>query len=222
LPQQRLVLEIEAATVRALAESGIAMVIARPGGLAAPNLTWLALPAAASCTITWEPTYGLYAANVPGRAGARIDVIASIHPVTDQTLCRFAGGEFRQAAPGAKIPRRHYDVENASPSAAAFGLLQRADVDGMAVLSPVNAVVVPPRHRADFTAVDDVFVWLQQDAAGGVVIAGAPASATKIAFGPKDAVRHHRFDLSTSTFIPSAPASRRRLPWRTAESEELP
>jgi hypothetical protein len=222
LPQQQLVLEIDAADVCALAESGIAVVIARPAGLAAPNLAWLALPAAASCTITWEPKYGLYAAQVPGRAGAHIDVIASIHPVADRTLCRFAGGEFREAPPDPKIPRRHYDVENASPSPAAFGLLQRADVDGTAVLSPVNAVVVPSGHRADFTAVDDVFVWLQQDAAGSVAITGAPPGATKIAFGSNDAVRRYRFDLAASAFVPSVPASPMRLPWRTADSEDLP
>lgn len=199
----RLVLEMAEADVRSSADRGRRIAIAKPSGSAPPNVVWLALEPALSRTILWARTCGVFAASVPGRAGAEIAVVASVHPAVDRALYVFSGDAFEKPAYEPRIPGEHYDVHNASPSRTAFGLLQSAVVDGVPVLSPVNAVVVQPRFTADFIAVDDLYVWLGDGVVGGTAMAHVPAGAEKIAFSPGDHVRRYHYDSVAAAFQPA-------------------
>jgi hypothetical protein len=200
-----LVLDFDAVDVHAMNERGVHIAIAKPAGIVAPNVVWLAIRPSLSSTITWDDTYGIFAADVPNRAGARIDIRAFVHPAIAQTLYPFLGAAFGDPVVARDVPRGHYDVRNASSFRAAFGLLQAADVDGALTLAPVNAAVVPARMRANFSAVEDVFVWLQADVSGGTAIAGIPPEAIRIRFAPNDTVKLFRYETAAAAFAERTP-----------------
>jgi hypothetical protein len=204
MPQEHtLVVEIDAAGLRALGAGEARLAIGKSVGSAPPSAAWLAWVPSGSNTIVWSETYGVFAARVPGASAAPLQLLASVHPAAERTIYPFLGDAFAEPSPAHDIPRRHYDVRNDAPFAAAFGLLQAATLNGAAVVAPVNAVVLPPGFIADFSAMAKLYVWAQRGPLAGAPVAHVPADAAVVEFAPGDAAKHYRYDSASAVFVPS-------------------
>jgi hypothetical protein len=181
--------------------SGCAVLIAKATGGKAPNVAWLAIPAAARTTIRWEERYGVYASETPLRCGAEVDVRTLVYPARDRHVYAYAGGRFGVPVYEAGVPHGHFDVRNDEQATVTFGLLQRASVDSRPVLSPLSAVVLPADFRADFTAVPRLYVWAQPAAAAHGIVTEIPAVAEALEFDGASPAKSCRYDAETTAFI---------------------
>jgi hypothetical protein len=202
VPQYTLVIELGAAGLRHSAERRLRVVVAKPSGASKPNVAWLAREPAERTTISWDDTYGLYAAVVPERDGLPLSVVAAVYPALDGAIHPFVGTAFGDPVSEGRIPRGHYDVRNDEDELAmTFGLLQTATVDGQrSTPVPLNAVNVPAGFTADFTAVTRVYVWAEADVGGGTVVSQMPPDATEVAFDAAHGARRCRYDVESGTF----------------------
>jgi|SRR5947209_7330797 len=199
-----LVLAIGAAGLRALTDACARLVIARTAGNVVPNVVWLACSPKAATTVQWAEEYGVFAAEAAMGNGNALRVIDSVHPAVDGRIYPFYGNAFGEPADAPRVPRRHYDVRNASPVTRSFGLLQDATVDGSQRRSPVNAVALPPGFTADFTMGAKLYLWTQ---AGDVAEGAAPEipdNATLVALEPEHPAMAYRFDDETAAFVRAA------------------
>ncbi len=195
-----LVMEVDDAGLRRLGEDDAWLAVGKSAGNGPPNVVWLAWAPSGSDTIAWGDAYGVFAAHVPG-AGAPLNVLAAIHPAAERALYPFVGERFAAPGAGGRIPRRHYNVRNDAPFAAAFGLLQAATLNGAAVAAPVNAVVLPPGFTADFSAMTKLHVWVQRSPVPSGILARAPVAAAVIELDPGDAVQCYRYDVAAGAFV---------------------
>ncbi|MEA2719602.1 MAG: hypothetical protein QOJ39_1466 [Candidatus Eremiobacteraeota bacterium] len=198
-----LTLAIDEAHVRALAESGATLVLAKSARNAKPNLAWLAWTPASENIVRWDETYGVYAAEAASAEGRAPRILDSVHPAADRRVYPFHGTAFGPPSDGPRVPHRHYDVRNAGPVAVAFGLLQDAVVNGATRRSPVNAVVLPPTFTADFTAVAQLYIWTH----GSEPVPGAapdvPDDATIVTLDPARPIMAYRYEETSATFVRS-------------------
>lgn len=200
-----LVLAIGDASLRTLTAARARLVIAKTAANRVPNVVWLALTPNAATTVRWDETCGVFAADVASGNGNALHIIDSVHPAVDRRIYPFYGNAFGEPADAPRVPRRHYDVRNASPVRRSFGLLQDATVDGATHRSPVNAVALPPGFTADFVIGAKVYVWIQ---AAGVAEGGAPDipdNAAIVALEPDHPTMAYRFDDETAAFVRAAP-----------------
>jgi hypothetical protein len=193
-------IEVAEPGLRFLVRSGTRLVVAKAAPGRPPTVAWLAWDPARVNTVTWHETYGIYAADIPEHDGAPVRLRTSVYPARERSLYLYRDPAFGEPHPSERIPPGHVDVSNASPSAAAFGLVQTATVNGGLVRAPVNAVVLPPAFTADFTAITTVHVWAQTGVAGGTIVPNAPRNARVIAFDPARPGRWFRYDERTATF----------------------
>lgn len=193
-------IEVADPGLRFLARSGTRFVLAKSAVGRPPTVAWLAWDPARLNTITWHETYGIYAADIPEHDGAPIRLRTSVYPARERSLYLYRDPAFGHPHPSERIPPGHVDVSNASPSAAAFGLVQTATVNGGVVRAPVNAVVLPPAFTADFTAVATVHVWAQTGAAGGTIVPDRRRTGWAITFDAARPQRRLRYDERTATF----------------------
>jgi hypothetical protein len=197
-----LLLHIDAEGVAELAATGSRVVVAKPAGSAPPNVAWLAIEPRTRISIAWEELYGVFASNTAVRSDSTIAVASRVHPATERRIYTYDGLRFADARTEARIPPGHYDVWNAGPAAATFGLLQAASVDGTVLQSPLNAVVLPADFTADFTPDTRVYVWTQRGAETGAIIGEVPRHAAVLAFGGQHRSRSYRYDGSGAVFVP--------------------
>jgi hypothetical protein len=201
VPQYTLVVELDAAGLADSSEDGLRLVVAKPSGSNRPNVAWLARDPGERTTISWDDTYGLYAAVVPERDGLPLRVVASVYPAPDGAIHPFVGTAFGEPVADGRIPRGHYDVRNDDECAVTFGLLQTVTIDGQrSIPTPLNAVVVPPGFTADFTAVTTVYVWAEAGVDGSSVVSQVPPDATEVTFDAAHGARRCRYDHRTGTF----------------------
>lgn len=205
-PTRTLVLELAEPDLRVAVERKSRIALAKATGEAPPNAIWLACLPAAVTTVVWAEIYGLYAAPIPERSGAAIRAVASVYPAGERVGYSFLGHAFAPPVAVTDLPRRHYEIRNASRSPAAFGLLQAATVDGDRVTAPLNAVVLPPGAGADFAHFDTLYVWLQAGVVGATVAAHVPP-ATTIVYVGSERMKRYRYDARASRFLPFAPPS---------------
>jgi len=199
-----LVLAMGDASLRALTDARARVVIAKPAGYGMPNVVWLAWSPKAATIVRWDETYGVFAAEVPAANGTELRIIDTVHPAVDRRIYPFYGNTFGEPADAARVPRRHYDVRNASPLARSFGLIQDATIDGTPRRSPVNAVVLPPGFTADFTMGAKLYVWMQTaDIAEGVA-PEVPDNATIVVLEPEHPAMAYHFDDETAAFVRAA------------------
>jgi hypothetical protein len=193
-------IEVADPGLRFLARSGTRLVLAKAALGHAPTVAWLAWDPARLNTVTWHETYGIYAADIPEHDGAPIRLRTSVYPARERSLYLYRDPAFGNPHPSERIPPGHVDVSNASASAAAFGLVQTATVNGDVVRAPVNAVVLPPAFTADFNAVTTVHVWAQAGVAGGTIVPDGQRNGRVIAFDAARPERRFRYDERTATF----------------------
>ena len=198
-----LLLEIAADDLGELAAADRRIVLAKPAGRG-PHVAWLTFEPRARRTIVWDDRYGVFAARAGARIGARIDVSSCVYPAAARMIYTFDGATFAEARPEVRVPPGHFDIWNAGPSAATFGLLQRATIDGVTVSSPLNAIVLPADFTADFAPVERVYLWAQHGVEPGAVIREVPADAAVIAFDRPGGARTYRYDLGASAFASAA------------------
>jgi hypothetical protein len=198
--QYSLVLDVDDAGLRRLSKAGVRIVVAKPSGNIKPTVAWLADEPSPITTIRWDEACGLYAAHVPVGDGARIAIVAAVHPAADCMIYPFAGTAFSDPVMDERIPRRHYDVRNDGTAPVTFGLLQDATINDRVVRAPLNAVVLPPGLTADFAVTTMIYVWTQAGIEGGSIISHVPADAAVVAFDSAHRARRCRFDDRTETF----------------------
>ena len=198
-----LLLEIAAEGLGELAAADHRIVLAKPTGRG-PHVAWVTFEPRARRTIVWDDRYGVFAARARARIGAPVDVASSVYPATARMVYTFDGETFAEARPEARVPPGHFDIWNAGPAAATFGLLQRATIDGATISSPLNAIVLPADFTADFASVERVYLWAQHGVEPGAVIREVPANAAVVAFDRTGGARTYRYDLGTSAFASAA------------------
>jgi hypothetical protein len=196
-----LTLEIAEASHRLLVGSGMRLVVAKTAAGSAPGVAWLAWDPAPVNTVTWNETYGIYAAEIPEHDGAPIRLVASVYPARERSIYPYRHAAFAEPLASQRIPPRHFDVCNEATSSTAFGLLQAAAINGEFVRSPVNAVVLPHSFTADFAAVTTLHVWTQTAVAGGTIAPDRPRNGRVIAFDSDRPARRFRYDADTAAFV---------------------
>ena len=198
-----LLLDVGVDGLSVLTASAARIVLAKPAGSGAPNVAWLAFEPQHRLTIEWDDLYGVFASESGVRAGSRIEVASCIYPAEARRIYSFDGLRFAEGRPDGRVPVGHYDVWNAGPSPATFGLLQHARIDGALVPAPLNAIVLATDLTADFSPDERIYLWTQRGTATGDVIDGVPADAAVAIFDRKERVRSYRFDLRSLRFISS-------------------
>ncbi len=198
-----LVLEVDAADVRALLRQGARIVLARAKAGSVPNAVWLAFEPKPSTTVAWADAYGVYAGAVPERGGAPIRIIASREPAVARAAHAFLGQAFAPPAADSAIPRRRYEVRNAATVAVAFGLLQAATIDGTRVRAPLNVVVLPPGHTAEFANLGVAYAWVQAGIAGATTMVELPPAAVAVVQPGRGPMHRFRYDSTLSLFVPA-------------------
>jgi hypothetical protein len=202
------VLEIDDDDVRDLRGRACAPAIAKPAGTAPPTVVWFSAPLASRTVFAWdESAYGLYAAVTAPKPSAALDPDGQIYPALPRVRYTFEDGGFRVRAgtSAPEIPNGRYELANGAPVAITAGLVQRATVNGVDVLAPLNAVVLPPGFTAEFAPATKLYVWLQRPAAPGTVIAPAPDHAVEIDLGAPSRTIAYRYDPDGARFVPCEP-----------------
>lgn len=194
--------EFDAESLRAFAETGNKIVIAKHRGDDTGSVAWLAWEPCGADTVTWRETYGLFAADAALRDGEALQIRCALAAAWDRAIYPFTGKAFGTPEPARRIPAHHYDVRNDSEHAMAFGLLQSAVVNGSVRRSVLNAVVVPDSFTADFAALTTVSVWMQPGVASGTIIRPPPA-ATVLSPDAANGVIRCRYDPATTRFTVS-------------------
>ena len=200
----RLTIEIDEADLAAFRDGARNVVVAKSLANVRPNVAWLAWAPVARNVVSWDESYGVYAAEIASSHGGVPRIAALVESAQDGNLYSFGGESFAEPVASRGILPGHYDVRNDAPFAASFGLVQGALVNGAPVLAPLHGVVLPPGFTADFARGSHVYVWAESRLASGAVIARIPPEAAVIAFGAQRKTARCRYDGVTSSFRASA------------------
>ena len=202
----RLAIDIDEADLPAFRAGAQRLIVAKSFGSSRPNVAWLAWAPLARNVVSWDESYGVYAAEIASSHGEIARVVALVQPARDGCLYAFSGDAFAapSAAPG--IVSGHYDVRNDATFTASFGLVQGALVNGTPVLSPLHGVVLPPGLTADFTRGRHVYVWAERGLASGGVIATIPPDAAVITLEAQRNTARYAYDRVAKAFRPSSGA----------------
>jgi hypothetical protein len=194
--------EVDAPVLRTFGESGSRIVIAKHGSEGSGNVAWLAWAPSGSDTVTWDETYGLFAAEAALRDGGVLRISSALESVLDRSIYPFSGSGFGAPERTSHIPARHYDVRNESATAMAFGLLQSAAVNGAVRRSALNAAVVPASFTADFAALTTLSIWVQPNAESGSIVR-VPPDATVLSLAGEPRTLRCKYDPRAARFVPS-------------------
>jgi hypothetical protein len=199
-----LAIDIDEADLPQFRASARSVIVAKSLGNARPNVAWLAWTPLARNIVSWDESYGVYAAETASFHGGIPRVVALVQPARDGCLYAFSGDAFGapSAAPG--IVSGHYDVRNDATFAASFGLVQGALVNGTPILAPLHGVALPPGLTADFTQGRQVYVWAEKGLASGAVIATIPPDAAIITFEARRNTARYCYDRVAKAFRPSS------------------
>jgi hypothetical protein len=201
--------EIDGESLAALTSADARIVVAKHGAASSGHVAWLAWTPSGRDTLVWRESYGLYAAEAAPRQGSPIVPAAVVDPALERTIYPFGEDGFRAHRPASHLPAQHYDVRNDTRSATTFGLLQWAAVNGTAVRSPLNAVVVPAGFTADFAALRTLSIWCAPGARSGS-IARIPGTAAVVVFDEMRRTARLRYDARSAGFAVEDGASRGR------------
>jgi hypothetical protein len=196
----QLAIDVDEADLAAFRAGPRHVVVAKSLGIMRPNMAWLAWPPLARNVVSWDDSYGVYAAEIPAAHGAVARIVALVRSGHDRLLYSFGGDSFAAPAEAPGILAGHYDVRNDATFAASFGLVQRALVNGTPVLSPLHGVVLPPGFTADFTRSANVYVWAESGLASGAVITKIPPDAAVVTFGAQRSAARYLYDPVTKSF----------------------
>jgi hypothetical protein len=199
----RLTLEIPATALAAVVDTH-RVIVARACGNALPNRVWVAARPAVRTVVSWHAEYGIYAALPNARNGTdALPIIGGVYPARHRMVYPFSGREFEGPRERRAIPAGHYDVRNGTEGPLTFGLLQAVTLNGWAAISALNGVVVPASFTADFSAGENVHVWLLRadDANGGVVGAAVRDTETVISFTRRSPEHRCVLDERTGVFV---------------------
>lgn len=191
--------EIDGESLAALTGADARIVIAKHGAESSGHVAWLAWTPSGCDTLVWRESYGLYAAEAAPREGSPIVPAAVVDPALERAIYPFGEDGFRAHRPASHLPAQHYDVRNDTRSATTFGLLQWAAVNGTAVRSPLNAVVVPAGFTADFTALRTLSIWCAPGARSGSA-ERIPGTAAVVLFDERRRTARLRYDPHASGF----------------------
>jgi hypothetical protein len=193
-----LLLQMEQSDVERFTAAGWRIVVARPGS--DPPVAWIVERPRPATWLAWDDTCGIYASDTPVWSASAIQVQACVYPSVDRALYSYAFGAFRRRHADHGFPAAHYGVRNSARAAGTFGLVQAATVNGVRRVSPVNAVVLPSRFTADFTAAPTLVVWVQPALEQGSIVASIPENALSIPHSKTDCL-WYRYDRCSNSFI---------------------
>jgi hypothetical protein len=200
----RLAIDIDEADLPAFRAGAQSVVVAKSFGNARPNVAWLAWTPLVRNIVTWDESYGVYAAEIASSHGGIPRVVALVQPAQDRCLYAFSGDAFGAPSAAPEIVSGHYDVRNDATFTASFGLVQGALVNGTPILAPLHGVVLPPGLTADFTQGRHVYVWAESGLASGAVIATIPPGAAVITFEAHRNTARYCYDRVANAFRPSS------------------
>ncbi|GEM_PF-2993924 len=211
-----LAFSIDPATLQHFKDSGTKVVAARHGAASTTSIAWLAWDPSPSDVLSWDSTYGIFAAELDGHDGQRLRITGEVHPALDRAVYPFLGQHFGAPELSPAIPKRHYDVRNESERPVGFGLLQVGSINGSSHRSPLNVVATPSKYTADFAPLTSISVWAQRAVESGSVMT-IPPDAAVFAFGDHARVLRCQYDSEIQRFVKSIEAYESRAfipPWR--------
>ena len=179
-----------------------------PGGF---PLVWLTFQPFQLNQIVWNEDYSLYVTGTPLTLGSVITINSLTNgPAQLGWLYAFKSGFF-QGQEGQGV---NYSAANqtSSTNPLGFGLAQSANVNGVSVLSPVNAVSLPVNQQVAFTPQEKVSIFLSSSG-NGTIIDSLPGNVLTVTLTPQNPVANAVYDDSAKSFkqvsenlAPSGPA----------------
>lgn len=196
-----LMIEVAPLRMRALSDGGLRVALAKSGSRGDASVVWLAWQPLLYNTVSWTESYGVFAAQTPGRAGELIIPVASRYPAINRAIHSFAGTRFLAAVRDAAVLPGRYDVRNDGKTTLAFGLLQAVTLNTSRLLTPVNLIALPPGCAADFRSQSEIYLWADAGAASATTTAGVPEHAIHIPLTSSITTMSCRYDDLFSVFL---------------------
>jgi hypothetical protein len=208
--QFQLDLLIDSKALPVIRQAGMNIIVAKSSGDdTKPNVSWIVTDAFQDNRITWEETYGIYAApHQTLEHGATISRLSDVFTAQDGAAYSF--GElavFSDPILDGGVAAGSFQVNNDMPdpdySVLTFGLEQSAVVRGKIISpAPLNAALVPASMEAVFTPYTTVWVWLQANVTSGMIITQITSKATSVTFGGDVTKQSLSFQADTGRFLP--------------------
>jgi hypothetical protein len=202
----------------AIHRAGQAITVVK-GVAAAGNMpvAWLQFRPMESNSVSWGAAYYGYATQTALQPGARIMRTSHSNGTLQAGLLYTlnAAGVFVGAPSAGNLT---LGIANAHGDALGFGLAQAAVVNGVPVLSPVNAASLLNGERAGFTPDETVSVYLSPYIENGVLLADVDAGALRVMLTPHAPAASLGFDGASHRFYLADEAARLRKAGRRLQA----
>ena len=86
--------EVDAPALHTFGETGSRIIISKHGREGGGNVAWLAWAPSGSDRVTWEETYGLFAAEAALRDGSVLRIAYTLEPVVERSIYPFSVSGF--------------------------------------------------------------------------------------------------------------------------------
>lgn len=170
-----LTLQISSADLPTLQAAGQQIVLVRKLANAGQTVAWAVLPLALNRRVGWNDNYSLYVSNTPNALG-NVIVAAAQTSATFQCDYSVSVNGFQGPVPDPALGPATVQIVNTVPASSSpsmlLGLAQCYGLDGGASGSaqPLNAQTVPAQQIAQFSAAQQVWVYLASGFATGMIV----------------------------------------------------
>jgi hypothetical protein len=162
-------------------------------------IAWLTFQPFQSNQVIWIENYSLYASTTMLQSGATINMTSTtMGPAQLGWLYSFQNGIFTgQSGSGSTFNTAN---QANSPSILNFGLAQTANVNGVSVTAPLNAVPVLYNQQATFTPLEQISIFLSSYQNNGVVISQVAGNALNVTLSSQNPTANVGFNDATNSF----------------------
>jgi hypothetical protein len=184
-----LTLQISSTDLPTLQAAGQQIVLVRKLANAGQNVAWAAIPLAQNRLVSWNDSYAIYASTTPNAIG---NVILSTAQTSATLQCSYSLSMtgFQGPIPDPTLPAAAVRITNTVPAGTApsmlMGLAQAFALDGgsAGTAQPLNAQTVPAQQIAQFSAAQQLWIYLASGVSGGMILppplSGTNATARQV------------------------------------------
>jgi hypothetical protein len=185
-------------------------VVSNPVATGNLPIAWLTFQPFQSNQVIWIENYSIYASTTIVQSGAVINM-TSVTAGSAQLgwLYAFQNGIFTgQSGSGSTF---NVSDQVSAPSPLQFGLAQTANVNGVSVTAPLNAVPVLYNQQATFTPQEQISIFLSSYQNNGVVISQVAGNALNVTLSSQNPIANVGFNDATNSFYLQSAAPRINL-----------
>ncbi|EGG20552.1 hypothetical protein DFA_00413 [Cavenderia fasciculata] len=162
------------------------------------NVVWVTFKPFLTNSLDWKEEYGIYASNTQIQNGATISRISTLKSASKTHQYPFNSAGFFDQANGVSV--KSYGLVNNYGESLTFGLTQSALINGVQVVSELNATTVLNNQSAEYTPIVTLSVYVAASFNNGSVISDISGQSLTLTY-TSDTSKSVFYDTNSNMFV---------------------